>query len=1283
MEREPAAIHLVPHFHYDPVWIEDQRTYTNQAFELVKQYLEACRKDPGYHIILSEMDYLRPFLAVHSEQRQFVLELVAAGRVCTGGSYSQPNEMSIQGEPLIRNLLYGRLFHEGIAGAKPTVYLPLDVFGHCIQLPQIASTAGYKAVVWSKDIVGALPLCFALAPDGTSLLQKHEHYWYYPETFEEFLDTIVNGLENQASLGLNHDLRLLGMDMAPPRAWLSGKLEELARRDPSIVVGTPEKYLVAVAPGLQAHRPAIPVSGRDLSFFHGGTLVTRAELKIANRLAENGVLNAERWATLAALLGAIYPDAALDKAWRQVLFGQHHDGITGCLSDIPFLDLLVTYREALELSAEVENRSLQYIAGRVDTASARRAPREGAALIVFNPLGWERTDVCRARVKLNGALAAGFRLLNENGREVPCQLAAASPAGEEPWGDIVFVAAGVPSLGYQVYYLAPAAALPPSPAFAEQADAKIENEALSVTADPARGGCLSSIYAKALKKEFINKALGCANEVIALSEKVDRESAPWELFTTGGVLGASSSPARVEVLEGPVLSQLRSTTSLPDRCELVQEVTLYRGLPRADLRTTVVGYRGLHELLALAFPLDLAGAAATFEDRFATVVRRSSLGKFDFRTFWHQNLSKCGLGAAQNWVDVGPAPSLHIMSGSRAVAAFALAPCVIVTSRDPRDRAAARVLMTALLSRGATCSHRLDSDDPEGDMAACVFRFSLGRRNAYSAKLLEANPQAAARLTEITATQPWGGVVLRRPDPQGEWPDVPVFIADTGDPGGLAKLSELLASAVRGDDLRIAESQDFSGLATATEDAGIALINTGSIAASLENDGTLVAPLFHTSSWSTHRWGEGRLDRFFVPEHRTHIFEHSLLPHAGDWRGFDSAQPRPAPSAVEGRRGEVVRTGYEVNSPLRAVQAAIQPGVLPTSFSLVSIDAPDVVVAAVKPLGNPLAEHKATEHSQPADAILVRAYETEGRAVTAGIRFPASPEAAWTTDLMESKGNDVEIARPRWGRPVEVKLDIPACGIASLAVKLSALAQQGPPRELGPSTEPYSPVHARYWDHNLGPAPIGNLPLSLWLRGEVPIGQTTRFSLGVNNETQDREIAGTVSMIAPTEWTMIPRQIPYRIAPNNSAVYEIMVVVPPDAQPCWIRALTSQGDCAIQDVMPVGTVRPLAARLRRAADGFTVAISNPNPDYVEGHVSLITPMETWGEVVRGYGLCQVSPLLIPFRLEAGEEREFRFAVAERGRPTPPEGGAPASAEAAWAIARVAWYGNVTYVQETP
>ncbi len=1250
MAREPAKIHLISHFHYDPVWIKDQRTYTNEAFALVQQYLDGCRQDDGYHIILSELDYLQPFLAAHSEQRDYVRELIAVGRVCTGGSYSQPNEMTIQGEALIRNLIYGRAYHEDMLGAKPTVYMPFDVFGHCPQLPQIVSKAGYQAIVWSKDIIGTPPICFTLSPDGTSIFQKHEHYWYNPETFEEFLDTIADGLEKQAIHGLNHDLRLFGMDMAAARAWLIGKSTELAQRDPAIIFSSPEKYLAAVLPQVQVRRATIPVTGRDLTFFHLGTPLTRSDLKIANRLAENRTMNAEKWATLASLLGAIYPDTTLDKAWRQVLFGQHHDAITGCSSDLPHLDLLAGYREALELSAEVENKSLSYIASRVDTTSGKRAPRDGAALLVFNPLSWVRTDVCRVKVSLTGALASGFKLTADNGREVHFQVVARAGEGEAPWAEIAFLASGVPSLGYATYYLSPARELPALPTYTESTQAIIENEHLAIQAEAARGAGLTSIYSKALKKEFVKQDAGLAGEVIALSEKPDRSSPPWELFTTGGIIRAGDAPAKIEVLHGPVFHRLRITSALPDRGELIQEYTLYRGLPRLDLRTVVANYRGEHELVLLNFPFDLAGARPTFEDRFAVMIRKPSQGKYDFRTYWENNYSRCGVGAAQNWVDVGVSPSLSIMSGNRRVGALPLSPCLIITSPDLRERTAVRSLMQAFLSRGVSCHHQLDSEDVENDGGHFAFRISLGRRNAYSAKLLEQSPEAATRLNDAIAKQPWAGVLLKRPAAESGSAEVPVLVADKNNGEGVIELIELLAEAVRADDLKLPESHDFGGLAAPMEDCGVALINRGSLEASLENDGSLAAFLFHTSAWSDYPWGKGMLDRFFVPEHRTQVFEHSLLPHAGDWR-----------------EGGVVHAGLEVNNPLRSTQTPVAQGVIPTSFSLLSTASPNLIVTAVKPLGNPLAHHKVTERSRPENGLLVRGYECAGKPLSAALTFAGAPEEAWLTDLHENKLEDIEVARPGWRRPAELKLDVPACGLVSVAARLTPLAEAGPPKELGPSAEPYAPIHARYWDHNLGPAPMGNMPLTLWIRGPVPVGKNTRFSLGLSNDALDREITGFVNMIAPEEWTMIPRQLPYRIAPGSQALYEVMVVVPEETEPCFIRAVTEQHNQLVQDVIPVGDVQPLQITLERKADGYSVLLANSNADYIEGHVTLVTPLESWGEAVNSYALSEITPRLHPFRLEARSQQRFDFTL------NGPE-------DSTWIFAKVAWYGNLQYIQ---
>jgi len=1249
MAKAPAKIHLAPHFHYDPVRIEDQRTYTNQAFDLVQQFLDACRADDGYSIILSEMDYLRPFLAGFGEHRSFFDELVASGRIAAGGSYNQANEMSIQGEPLIRNILYGCLYHDKVLGFQTRVYLPFDVFGHCIQLPQILARSGFQAAVSSKNILGAQPLCFGMSPDGTKLLQKQEPYAYYPASLDELLDTVVNGFEHQAKLGITHDLRLFGHDMSGPSPWLTGKSAALAERDPIIELSTPDKYFAAVEPEIELRKWSLNTSGRDFSWCHMGTLVSRADLKIANRLTENRLLSAERWATFASLLGAMYPDAALDKAWRQVLFGQHHDAVTGTSSDIPFLDLLLGYREALDLATEVEDRALRYVSSRIDTTGDRRAPRDGAALVVFNPMSWTRTDVCRAKVALDGAFSTGFKLIRENGREIPFQIENHASPGDEKEVEIVFLASDVPSLGYQTYYLAPASSMPATPESTESSDASIENQYLRITADGTKGGGITSLYDKRIGKEFINTAIGPANELVALAEKPDRERASWELFTTGEKLGLEGEDALVEVALGPVYGRIRTTTRLPDRCDVIHEVTLYEGIPRVDLRTTLNGYAGTHELLALTFPLDVVGALATFEDRFATVVRRRSAGKFDFRTLWEKNLSACGLGAAQNWVDVGPAPALHILSGRRRVGSVPLGPCAVITAPDSRDRKAAEIIQRALLSRGITCEQRLDSDDLVSEQDHFRFCISLGR-NEYSTRLLAQFRDANSRLERGAKNASWNGVLLRASGPNGSDADVPVLVAQGG--SDTSELADALAKAIAEDRLELRESNDFSELSEPVDDAGLALINRGTIAASLERDGTLIAPFFHTSSWSTFAWGEGKLDRFFVPEHKSHVFEHSLFPHASDWRS-----------------GGVVRVGHEVNHPLRAVQAPISEGHLPRNFSPISIDQANVVVAALKPLGNPLAEHRMTARSNPSEGLLVRLYEAEGRPTSADLEFPSVPEVAWLTDLAENKSGEAEVIRPRWGQAGKVRLDVPANGIVSVGIMPTPISEAGPPKELGPSTELCSPIHARYWDHNLGAAPMGNQPVTLWVRGPVSVGETTRFSLGLANDATDKEISGSVMMIAPEAWTMIPRQLPYRIQPNSPAVYEVMVVVPPDAAPGYIRAQTQQGEQIIQDVIPVGDIQPLKSTLERTEDGFLVRIGNPNADYVEGFVALVTPVESWGEAMDTYARCEISPRFHSFRIEAGAEREFPFTLA--GDP-----------EGLWAVAKVAWYGNVQYVQPT-
>ena len=94
-------------------------------------------------------------------------------------------------------------------------------------------------------------------------------------------------------------------------------------------------------------------TGKDVSYI---------DTKQAQRAIETAVAEAERLGTLAWLAGAPYPHAALDKAWRLLAYGAHHDGITGVESDQVYLDLLGGWREAWELGSAARRDAAAYLA---------------------------------------------------------------------------------------------------------------------------------------------------------------------------------------------------------------------------------------------------------------------------------------------------------------------------------------------------------------------------------------------------------------------------------------------------------------------------------------------------------------------------------------------------------------------------------------------------------------------------------------------------------------------------------------------------------------------------------------------------------------------------------------------------------------------------------------------------------------------------------------------------------------------------------------------------------
>jgi alpha-mannosidase len=131
-----------------------------------------------------------------------------------------------------------------------------------------------------------------------------------------------------------------------------------------------------------------------------------------------------------------------------------------------------------------------------------------------------------------------------------------------------------------------------------------------------------------------------------------------------------------------------------------------------------------------------------------------------------------------------------------------------------------------------------------------------------------------------------------------------------------------------------------------------------------------------------------------------HSFVYALYPHPGD--------------AIA---GNVIRAGYELNVPLRVARAARHTGAWRSRASLLAIDAPNVIVEAVK-------------MAEDSDALVIRLYECAHAGARARVRLELAVSAAAEVNLLE------EGAHPLPMRDGEVELTFRPFEIKTLRFEL-------------------------------------------------------------------------------------------------------------------------------------------------------------------------------------------------------------------------------------------------------
>ena len=448
------SIQLLGHAHLDMAWLWEVAETWEVAERTFRSSLELQQLFPDLTFCHST-PALYEWMEIHQpEVFTGICQQVQAGKwEIVGGMWIEPDLNLISGESIARQIIYGQAYSQSRFGALTQVAWLPDTFGFCWQLPQLLKQGGIDYFVTQKFLwndTNQFPhqLFWWESPDGSRVLSLMS------SPIGEGIDPLKMmdyACAWQTNTGINESLYLFGVGDhggGPTRDML-----EIADRwskcdvFPDLEFTTAVKYLDKLADGKDSH--LLPVWKDELYLeFHRGCFTTHADQKRSNRQCEDLLYQAELWSSIACIVTEQpYPDELkleIETAWKQTLFNQFHDIIPGTAIAPVYVTANQGWENVERVTTQIISNALGEICDRIILPTP---PVAGAiAIVIFNALNWQRSEV--VKYPLNPTDSA-WQVFDVDGI-LPSQSSAEH---------LLFLATDLPSVGYRLFWLAPASIL--------------------------------------------------------------------------------------------------------------------------------------------------------------------------------------------------------------------------------------------------------------------------------------------------------------------------------------------------------------------------------------------------------------------------------------------------------------------------------------------------------------------------------------------------------------------------------------------------------------------------------------------------------------------------------------------------------------------------------------------------------------------------------------------------------------------------------------------------------
>ena len=633
------TIRAIGNSHIDMAWLWPWTETVEVVRNTFQSVLDLMREYPDLKFTMSSARTYEWMQEKYPDMFDQIRERVKEGRwEVIGGMWVEPDLNMPDGESLVRQILVGKRYFQKNFGADIKIGWNPDSFGYNWQLPQIYKKSGIdyfvtSKLLWATDYTKfPYRLFWWEAPDGSRLLTYFPHEYANDFNAEQitkdlsfYAPSIYGDKISPNTADDPQMLYLFGVGDhggGPTRAMLdqADRLRDANTVFPKIEFSTAKDFFS----DLQKELPNlnIPTWKDELYFeYHRGVYTSQSDTKQRIRHDEELMLDAEKYASIASLLGRPYGQDQFELSWKNLLFDHFHDVMPGSGIAVNYLDAKRNLEDVARSAKLATDGSIGEITAHINTQ------RDGVPVVVFNSLSWPRTEVIEVEAQLP-APAKQIEVVNATGTTIESQLLAMDAGTNR--ARLLVLATNVPALGYETYFVRAATKAPPAnpqKAVTSSVDS-LRNEFVQLKVDP-QTGCITSLVDLRSKTEALAppdtdtggpKTFICGNLLQAFSDKpkrwdawnvdADFEKQHWDLDKADEVKLIERGPLRAVIR---VKKHFQNST-------FIQDITMYAGVPRVDVKMEVEWHEK-HILLKVAFPLSAHSDKATFEIPYGSIQR--------------------------------------------------------------------------------------------------------------------------------------------------------------------------------------------------------------------------------------------------------------------------------------------------------------------------------------------------------------------------------------------------------------------------------------------------------------------------------------------------------------------------------------------------------------------------------------------------------------------------------------------------------------------------------------